>query len=89
VWDTNPTIPPPFDRPPGPFPVTAFPVGADDAAAASAGPDAQVDPGRGLLLVRLCADAWGGYALGDELFGICGKLLWFELARRERFAIAA
>ncbi|MEC4016532.1 hypothetical protein [Streptomyces sp. H27-D2] len=31
--------------------------------------------------MRLCADSWGGYALGDEVFGAAGKPLWFELAR--------
>lgn len=64
VWDTNPTIPPPFRGaldPPGPAVEPA-------------------EQGRGLLLVRECADSWGGYALGEEPFGICGKLLWFELA---------
>lgn len=62
VWDSNPTIPPPFHgalHPPGP-------------------PEC-AERGRGLLLVRECADRWGGYALGEEVFGIRGKLLWFEL----------
>ncbi|MGY0060552.1 hypothetical protein ACWY4P_29105 [Streptomyces sp. LZ34] len=46
--------------------------------------------GRGLLIVRLRADNWGGYPLADELFGISGKLLWFELTpHRDRFDIAA
>ncbi|MEU1665031.1 hypothetical protein ABZ547_15675 [Streptomyces sparsogenes] len=53
-----------------------------------------VDPvprgGRGLLIVRLCADNWGGYPLADDLFGISGKLLWFELTPlRDAFDIAA
>jgi len=40
---------------------------------------------------RICADNWGGYALGDELFGRSGKLLWFELAPKlsDAFEIAA
>ncbi|AEW96701.1 MULTISPECIES: ATP-binding protein [Streptomycetaceae] len=37
------------------------------------------DGGRGLLLVRLCADDWGGHAIGDELFGVPAKVIWFEL----------
>ncbi|WP_244320920.1 hypothetical protein [Streptomyces melanosporofaciens] len=48
--------------------------------------------GRGLLIVRICADNWGGYALADELFGRSGKLLWFELAPqppRDAYEIAA
>lgn len=63
VWDTNPTIPPPFRGAPHP-----------------PGPPECAERGRGLLLVRECADRWGGYALGEEVFGMCGKLLWFELA---------
>jgi hypothetical protein len=35
--------------------------------------------GRGLLLVRRCAEAWGGHLLGDQLSGATGKLLWFEV----------
>ncbi|MCP3819905.1 ATP-binding protein [Streptomyces sp. A3M-1-3] len=67
VWDSNPVIPAPFDKPPG----ALRPVPAR-------GP-ADRDGGRGLLLVRLCADNWGGYPLGEDLFGRGGKLLWFEL----------
>lgn len=63
VWDTNPTIPPPFRGAPRP-----------------PGPPGRAERGRGLLLVRECADRWGGYAVGEEVFGMCGKLLWFELA---------
>ncbi|MEU3458647.1 ATP-binding protein [Streptomyces sp. NPDC006733] len=62
VWDSNPTIPPPF------------------RGASPPGPPECAERGRGLLLVRECADRWGGYALGEEVFGMCGKLLWFELA---------
>ncbi|MEV2255350.1 ATP-binding protein [Streptomyces sp. NPDC050147] len=65
VWDSNPHIPEPFDKPPGAF-------GAPPAPADS-------DSGRGLFLVRQCADAWGGWPLGDQLFGSGGKLLWFEV----------
>ncbi|MET8942240.1 ATP-binding protein [Streptomyces sp. NPDC004542] len=63
VWDTNPHIPPPFDR--RPSPVRPVPVDADG--------------GRGLFLVCHYADAWGGYPLGDDLFGRGGKLLWCEI----------
>ncbi|GAA3370723.1 ATP-binding protein [Streptomyces sannanensis] len=77
VWDTNPVIPPPFDKPPGAL--RGVPdVGGDDS-----------DGGRGLLLVQRCADNWGGYPLGDDLFGRGGKLLWFELGPRPAEACAA
>ncbi|MEC4015195.1 ATP-binding protein [Streptomyces sp. H27-D2] len=74
VWDTDPVIPPLFHGRacsggrPVPLPVHV------DA-------DANAESGRGLELVRLCADDWGGYRLGDDIFGVNGKLLWFELAR--------
>ncbi|MFE9439608.1 ATP-binding protein [Streptomyces sp. NPDC006602] len=73
VWDTNPHIPPPFDkrsRPLCPVPATA------------AG-------GRGLFLVCHYAETWGGYPLGDDLFGRGGKLLWCELAVRTVGGVAA
>ncbi|WP_306335325.1 ATP-binding protein [Streptomyces sp. KL118A] len=66
VWDTNPHIPAPFDKPPcrrGPL----RPVPHEG------------DGGRGLGLVAWWAQAWGGHPLGDDLFGRSGKLLWFEL----------
>jgi len=63
VWDANPHIPPPFDKNPGPL----HPI------------PAEADGGRGLFLVCHYADAWGGYPLGDDLFGRGGKLLWCEL----------
>jgi len=63
VWDANPHIPPPFDKRPGPL----HPV------------PAEADGGRGLFLVCHYADAWGGYPLGDDMFGRGGKLLWCEL----------
>ncbi|WP_030603999.1 ATP-binding protein [Streptomyces fulvoviolaceus] len=63
VWDTNPHIPPPFDKGPGPLaPVPTEAVG-----------------GRGLFLVCHYADAWGGCLLGDGLVGAGGKLLWCEV----------
>ncbi|MFJ2767573.1 ATP-binding protein [Streptomyces sp. NPDC087300] len=67
VWDSNPHIPPPFDRRPGGPGLCSVPVEADG--------------GRGLFLVCHYADAWGGYPLGDDLFGRGGKLLWCELGR--------
>ncbi|WP_269462905.1 hypothetical protein [Streptomyces malaysiensis] len=43
-----------------------------------------------MLIVRLCADNWGGYPLADDLFGISGKLLWFELTPHQHaYEIAA
>lgn len=39
----------------------------------------EADGGCGLFLVCHYADAWGGYPLGDDLFGRGGKLLWCEL----------
>jgi hypothetical protein len=65
VWDTNPYIPPPFDRSSGPLRLAPAPVEADG--------------GRGLFLVCHFADAWGGYPLGGDLLGTSGKLLWCEL----------
>ncbi|MFJ2111708.1 ATP-binding protein [Streptomyces sp. NPDC087850] len=67
VWDSNPEIPPPFN-------------GAPPAAPA---PDGPAEGGRGLQLVRMCADDWGVYRLGEGLSGYGGKLLWVECGRRE------
>ncbi|WP_327354015.1 ATP-binding protein [Streptomyces sp. NBC_01304] len=75
VWDSNPHIPPPFDRPSRPL--RTAPAADED------------DGGRGLLLVRLWADDWGGYPLGDDLFGRGGKLLWFELGVAAEAVVAA
>ncbi|MEU6989693.1 ATP-binding protein [Streptomyces sp. NPDC046465] len=66
VWDSNPHIPPPF-RGTG----VAGPCPVPGAA----------DGGRGLFLVCHDADAWGGYPLGDDLFGRGGKPLWCEVGR--------
>jgi len=63
VWDTNPHIPPPFDQRSRPL----CPVPAEAAG------------GRGLFLVCHYAETWGGYPLGDNLFGRGGKLLWCEV----------
>ncbi|MEU1626957.1 ATP-binding protein [Streptomyces sp. NPDC020096] len=71
VWDTNPTIPPPFGN------------------GTLRAPEPDSERGRGLMLVRRWADNYGGYELGEELSGKCGKLLWFEILRRGAFDIAA
>jgi anti-sigma regulatory factor (Ser/Thr protein kinase) len=43
----------------------------------------KAEEGRGLLLVRQCADAWGGHVLGEQQpFGPVGKVLWFEVGAR-------
>lgn len=64
VWDSHPYIPAPFGER---RPVCVAPPGGGVA----------VESGRGLLLVRLCADRWGAHALGTAPFGT-GKLLWVE-----------
>ncbi|MFH8403164.1 ATP-binding protein [Streptomyces sp. NPDC018019] len=47
-------------------------------AAAVAGPAAEA--GRGLGLVRLCAESFGGFAYGSGALGSGGgKVMWFEL----------
>ncbi|MGP3638434.1 ATP-binding protein [Streptomyces sp. 24-1644] len=79
VWDNNPLIPAPFDRPPGALALLPAPTPAAETA----------EGGRGLLLVRECADNWGGYPLGDGLFGRGGKLLWFELTPKPELVHAA
>lgn len=69
VGDYNPYIPPPFNEPtpesvPNPPPST--PTDAEH--------------GRGLLLVRQCADRWGCWPLeGGSLGRGGGKLMWFEV----------
>ncbi|MGW6056431.1 ATP-binding protein [Streptomyces sp. NPDC055189] len=62
VWDTDPHIPPPFAVPPGELPP----------------PTQGTEGGRGLHLVEELASAWGGFPLGDDLFGQRGKVLWVE-----------
>ncbi|GAA2621898.1 ATP-binding protein [Streptomyces vastus] len=65
LWDSNPHIPAPFNKPPG----DRVPPALADA-----------EGGRGLLLVQEYASSWGGRPLGDELLGRgAGKLLWFEV----------
>ncbi|MGW3570130.1 ATP-binding protein [Streptomyces sp. NPDC000941] len=82
VWDSNPRIPSPFHTPPGPL--------THHSALTEAADTARATHGRGLLLVRLCADNWGGYPLTDHHSGTSGKLLWFELTpHHDAFGIAA
>ncbi|MEU9418900.1 ATP-binding protein [Streptomyces sp. NPDC051000] len=63
VWDTNPAVPAPFTDALAP-PDAESGEGADDA-----------EGGRGLLLVRLCAERYGAYRLDGAHRG---KLLWVE-----------
>jgi anti-sigma regulatory factor (Ser/Thr protein kinase) len=79
VWDTNPHIPPPFDRRDQPL----CPVPAKPGSRAGAGPDVEADSGRGLFLVCQYADMWGGFPLGGDLFRQGGKLLWCEVGARD------
>lgn len=65
VWDSNPDVPPPFN---GGLP--ALPV-----------PGGPAERGRGLQLVRLCADSWGAYRPRTRVEG-AGKLLWVECVRK-------
>ncbi|KAF4409787.1 ATP-binding protein [Streptomyces lycii] len=80
VWDTDPTVPAPFDRPPCPAGREAargIPEAAEDA-----------ESGRGLHIVRVCANDWGGWRLGGGSL-VRGKLLWVEVARNSGFTMAA
>lgn len=38
------------------------------------------DGGRGLLILDLLADRWGGCGTGEGPYGPAGKTIWFELA---------
>lgn len=78
VWDTNPQIPPPFDRRPGPGPFRPVVVP----------PDGDGESGRGLFLVSHYADDWGARPLGDDLVGQNGKLLWCELGGSSSACVA-
>ncbi|MGW2224754.1 ATP-binding protein [Streptomyces formicae] len=61
VWDSNPEIPPGF---------------GEDARAFDRQPPGTAEGGRGLHIVRACADSWGSYPVGA---GRTGKLLWAEV----------
>ncbi|MFE2180085.1 ATP-binding protein [Streptomyces sp. NPDC059455] len=39
----------------------------------------ELEKGRGLFILDVLADRWGGCAIGEEPFGLGGKTLWFEL----------
>ncbi|MFE7841164.1 ATP-binding protein [Streptomyces sp. NPDC057474] len=41
---------------------------------------AYADGGRGLLILDLLADRWGGCGTGEGPYGPAGKTIWFELA---------
>jgi anti-sigma regulatory factor (Ser/Thr protein kinase) len=41
------------------------------------------DGGRGLLLLDVFADRWGGCSIGEGPWGPGGKTIWFELALRQ------
>ncbi len=38
------------------------------------------EDGRGLAILELVADRWGGCAIGEGQYGPGGKTIWFELA---------
>ncbi|MDJ0379489.1 ATP-binding protein [Streptomyces sp. G-G2] len=47
-------------------------------------PAGQADEqGRGLAILDLLADHWGGCCLDEVLFGVGGKTIWFELKLEE------
>lgn len=46
--------------------------------APAAGPDGEA--GRGMAIVQLVADRWGGCAIGEGEWGTGGKTVWFEVA---------
>lgn len=67
VWDRSPHVPPSFGE-------------VSVAPCAPSPPSADVEHGRGLLLVRQCADRWGCWPLeGGSLGRGGGKLMWFEV----------
>ena len=43
-------------------------------------PRRDADSGRGLVILDLVADRWGGCAIGEGPYGPGGKTIWFELA---------
>ncbi|WP_274561527.1 ATP-binding protein [Streptomyces spiramyceticus] len=42
-------------------------------------PPADAEAGRGLAILELVADRWGGCAIGEAPYGPGGKTIWFEL----------
>ncbi|MGW2746738.1 ATP-binding protein [Streptomyces sp. NPDC001450] len=71
VWDTDPRVPPGFtkdkDEDKGKGETTSVAVAPDDA-----------ETGRGLQLVRACADSWGVSVLRELGASKGGKLLWAD-----------
>ncbi|WP_335937526.1 ATP-binding protein [Streptomyces sp. PTD5-9] len=66
VWDMSPDLPKPY----------APSVGTGTGL----GTDAGAEAGRGMAILELVADRWGGCAIGEGAFGPGGKTVWFELA---------
>ncbi|MFE0174388.1 ATP-binding protein [Streptomyces sp. NPDC059002] len=64
VWDSNPQIPPGF---------------GERGPATGHHPPDMAESGRGLHLVRACADRWGAYPVGTDH---AGKLMWAEVMPR-------
>ncbi|WP_306334414.1 ATP-binding protein [Streptomyces sp. KL118A] len=62
VWDSDPQIPPGF--------------GEEDGSGVDRRPPGTAEGGRGLHIVRACADSWGSCSMGT---GQAGKLLWAEV----------
>ncbi|MEU9209305.1 ATP-binding protein [Streptomyces sp. NPDC048415] len=67
VWDSDPRVPPGFAQ---------TPPGAPDDV-----PPEDAEDGRGLYLVRACADSWGASVLRELGASKGGKLLWAECGR--------
>ncbi|MFI1796945.1 ATP-binding protein [Streptomyces sp. NPDC020379] len=69
VWDTNPEVPEPFEQP------VLRPVEPRRT---------DTTYGRGLLIVRRCADNWGSTSYGHRWYGpgFRGKWLWCELGAK-------
>ena len=65
VWDTDPRVP------------SGFTKDKDEAASIAVTPD-DSETGRGLHLVRACADSWGASVLRELGASKGGKLLWAE-----------
>ncbi|MFF4352048.1 ATP-binding protein [Streptomyces sp. NPDC001530] len=67
VWDSDPRVPPGFAEAP--------PAALGDV------PPQDAESGRGLYLVRACADSWGSSVLRELGASKGGKLLWAECGR--------
>ncbi|MEU8778966.1 ATP-binding protein [Streptomyces sp. NPDC048606] len=46
-------------------------------------PPGDAGSGRGMAILELIADQWGGCCLDERLFGVGGKTVWFELRAYE------